>query len=296
MTNSPLNDHHNYCTESLKGQSTGYRFLDELIPSFLSMDTDGRVIRLDSFSKTIAPGCRLGWITAQPSVCEQLFRITDSTTQHPSSLAQAVITQLIADFQSDDPDTSMSGPNTGSSTVWGLNGWVQWLEGLRSAYERRMIKMAAILEEDRFTMLGSDQVEMFTFAWPKGGMFLWLRVNIFNHPLASSMASSHLMKALWIFCTQSPHLVLTVPGGDFAATEAIREAHGYTYLRFCFAAVDEDLLESKTRSFTNACHSFWALRRTDHIDEILHGSEGKGPSHQGSSEDDDADREKIGDW
>ena len=36
--------------------------------SFLSLDVDGRVIRLDSFSKIVAPGFRLGWITAAPHV------------------------------------------------------------------------------------------------------------------------------------------------------------------------------------------------------------------------------------
>ncbi len=53
---------------------TGYEFLDSLIPSFMSIDVDGRVIRLDTFSKTVAPGCRLGWITAQPAFIERLER------------------------------------------------------------------------------------------------------------------------------------------------------------------------------------------------------------------------------
>lgn len=55
-------------------KSSGFEFLDSLIPSFLSMDVDGRVIRLDTFSKTVAPGCRLGWITAQPAFIERLER------------------------------------------------------------------------------------------------------------------------------------------------------------------------------------------------------------------------------
>ncbi|KPM38666.1 hypothetical protein AK830_g7899 [Neonectria ditissima] len=87
----PTHPNHNYCTRDLKGKSTGYQFLDELVPSFLSIDKDGRVIRLDSFSKTIAPGCRLGWITAQPDICEQLFRITDGTTQQTSGFVQAIV-------------------------------------------------------------------------------------------------------------------------------------------------------------------------------------------------------------
>src|SRR5438270_3271993 len=39
---------------------TGKELLKSLIPSFLSLDTDGRVVRLDSLSKVLAPGIRLG--------------------------------------------------------------------------------------------------------------------------------------------------------------------------------------------------------------------------------------------
>jgi len=54
--------------------SSGYPFLDSLAPSYINIDLDGRVVRLDTFSKTIAPGCRLGWITAQPAVIEKYTR------------------------------------------------------------------------------------------------------------------------------------------------------------------------------------------------------------------------------
>ncbi|KAJ3012090.1 hypothetical protein NUW54_g1975 [Trametes sanguinea] len=39
-------------------------FSKPFVPSFLSLDTDGRVLRIDSFSKIMAPGMRLGWITS----------------------------------------------------------------------------------------------------------------------------------------------------------------------------------------------------------------------------------------
>lgn len=55
-------------------KSSGYDFIDSLVPSYLSVDTEGRVIRLDTFSKTVAPGCRLGWITAQPAFIERFQR------------------------------------------------------------------------------------------------------------------------------------------------------------------------------------------------------------------------------
>lgn len=65
-------------------KSSGYPFLDSLVPSYLSVDYQGRVVRLDTFSKTVAPGCRLGWITTQPALCERLLRISETSTQRTS--------------------------------------------------------------------------------------------------------------------------------------------------------------------------------------------------------------------
>ena len=74
--------HHNYSTQALEGQSTGYKFLDELVLSSLEYWCGWWTCQLIGyFSKTLAPGCRLGWVTAQRDVCEQLFMITDGTTQ-----------------------------------------------------------------------------------------------------------------------------------------------------------------------------------------------------------------------
>lgn len=50
-------------TDDNKGQE---KFLKALPPSFLKFDYQGRVIRLETFSKTIAPGSRLGFFVAHP--------------------------------------------------------------------------------------------------------------------------------------------------------------------------------------------------------------------------------------
>jgi len=39
------------------------KFSPHRIPSFFSMDIDGRVLRFDSFSKVISAGMRLGWVS-----------------------------------------------------------------------------------------------------------------------------------------------------------------------------------------------------------------------------------------
>jgi len=290
---SPDDPHHNYSTQSLGGQSTGFQFLDELIPSFLSIDTDGRVIRLDSFSKTIAPGCRLGWITAQPSVCEQLFRITDGTTQQPSGFTQAIVAQLIGEFGNIN---LTNGAAAETSPGWGLAGWVRWLECLRSTYERRMIKMATVFSENRFVDSETGQTEMFNFNWPKGGMFIWVEISISSHPLFSSIDPKRLIFALWILCTQHPYRVLISPGGDFAADETIKEERGYLFLRFCFAAVEEELLEVKSLSFIEACRKFWTISEAKDIDLILLEEDASSATKQPFASAAELDREIMESW
>ena len=81
--------HHERHLDLLK--KSGYKFLDSLVPSSINIDREGRVIRLDTFSKTVAPGCRLGWITAQPALIERLLRITETSTQQPSGFVQSII-------------------------------------------------------------------------------------------------------------------------------------------------------------------------------------------------------------
>src|SRR5262249_8195568 len=49
------------------------RYEGEPLPSLKSLDTDGSVIYLGTFSKILAPGFRLGWIVASPQVFEALL-------------------------------------------------------------------------------------------------------------------------------------------------------------------------------------------------------------------------------
>jgi aspartate/methionine/tyrosine aminotransferase len=53
----------------------------------MSLDTDGRVIRVDTLSKCVAPGMRLGWISATQSVLSVLKQPLVSSTMGPSGHA-----------------------------------------------------------------------------------------------------------------------------------------------------------------------------------------------------------------
>ena len=175
-----------YSSKSQK--SSGYPFLDSLVPSYLSVDYQGRVVRLDTFSKTVAPGCRLGWITTQPNLCERLLRITETSTQQPSGFVQSMIAELIM-----GPHDVKHGPGGGKSNGgWQMDGWVRWLQGLRGHYERRMQTMCSILEEGKELVTSGrrrsindgwsviEKVTLFEFIWPLGGMFVWWVTGILN--------------------------------------------------------------------------------------------------------------------
>ncbi len=48
------------------------QFTDHLEPSLASMDTEGRVLRLDSFSKVMTPGLRIGYATGPRPLIDKL--------------------------------------------------------------------------------------------------------------------------------------------------------------------------------------------------------------------------------
>lgn len=253
------------------GRSSGFEFLDSLIPSYLSVDTDGRVVRLDTFSKTVAPGCRVGWITAQPKIVECILRITETSTQQPSGFVQALLSEMLMGPSSSD-DNGRGGAKNG--TGWKFSGWVRWIEGLRGEYERRMNKMCTILDSGAYIV--NEEVDnqesaldewslvkkttLLSFDWPVGGMFVWVRVHFENHPLFGQISPTALSKAYFLFLTSKPYLVLVATGTVFAPTQKIRDEEAWRYFRLCFAAVDVDQLEESTEAYVKGTKDFFKIK------------------------------------
>ncbi|PSN74732.1 PLP-dependent transferase [Corynespora cassiicola Philippines] len=265
-------------------KSSGFEFLDSLIPSYLSIDYQGRVVRLDTFSKTVAPGCRLGWITAQPALVERILRISETTTQQPSGFVQSMIAELLVGPQGAS-DPGRGGAADGSG--WKVDGWVRWLEGLRGNYERRMSAMCDILdagkhlvkagrrpsltgvadEEDEWSVV--EKTKIYDFVRPLGGMFIWVRFDFSSHPLKKEVPASKLSQALWVLWTKKPYLVLVAPGAMFSPTEEIRETDSFNCFRLCFAACPEDDVESISKRFTDGAQAFWRIKSKGKIDKLL---------------------------
>ncbi|KAJ4249495.1 hypothetical protein NW762_012352 [Fusarium torreyae] len=272
-------------------KTSGYEFIDSLAPSYLSIDVDGRVIRLDTFSKTVAPGCRLGYVTAQPAIIERFTRIAETSTGQPSGFVQALIAQAILGPHSSALETFASLPASEkhSFTGWQLDGWVRWLEGLRGEYERRMTRMCTILEENAFQFKQSTpgspdsdwdvitKTRLLEFDWPRGGMFVWLRVHFEKHPLYQARGGKTapvidgpvLAKAFLIHSTHAPHLVLGSPGNMFSATPEIREERGWQYIRLCFAAESDENIDAGSLRFTHSVQNFFRIKDVAQIEKLI---------------------------
>lgn len=76
---------------------TGEAFgLEGLGKTYLSLDVDGRVVRLDSFSKFLAPGMRLGWVTAHPDMLQKICFALHASTMGPCSFTQVPQAPLLS--------------------------------------------------------------------------------------------------------------------------------------------------------------------------------------------------------
>jgi DNA-binding transcriptional MocR family regulator len=264
-------------------KTSGFEFLDSLIPSYLSVDYQGRVVRLDTFSKTVAPGCRLGWLTAQPALIERITRITETTTQQPSGFVQSMIAELIMGPQS-STDPGKGGAADGSG--WKVDGWVRWLEGLRGNYERRMSTMCDVLDKGKEEVKAGrrksltevvdeeewavvEKTPIYSFVRPLGGMFVWVRFNFSSHPLAKDVPAARLSRALWVFWTTKPYLCLVAPGTMFATSQQILEGDSFNCFRLCFAACPAEDVESITKRFTEGAQGFWRIKSKSKVDKLL---------------------------
>ena len=66
------------------------RYEGEFLPPFKSMDTDGRVIFAGSFSKTMAPALRVGFLVAESSLMKRMVVAKQTEDVHTATLTQEI--------------------------------------------------------------------------------------------------------------------------------------------------------------------------------------------------------------
>jgi 2-aminoadipate transaminase len=124
----------------------------------------GNVIYLSTFSKTLAPGLRLGWIVAPTEVIGKLTQLKQGADLHTSTFTQMVVYEVARGGFLD-----------------------QHVRQIRKVYrQRRDVMLQALAEFFPFEV---------TWTQPKGGLFLWISLppgmdsqSLFRSALAESVA------------------------------------------------------------------------------------------------------------
>ncbi|MFC2105267.1 PLP-dependent aminotransferase family protein [Candidatus Bipolaricaulota bacterium] len=122
------------------------RFAGESIPSIYSMDTEGRVIMLLTFSKILSAGLRLAvMITRRPDFMDALVRTKQATDLCTSKLTQHLAARYMLDY-----------------------GLDQHLDEIRPLYHEKRDAMIDALEK----YMPKDEDIRWTH--PDGGLFIWV--------------------------------------------------------------------------------------------------------------------------
>jgi GntR family transcriptional regulator/MocR family aminotransferase len=72
-----------------------FRYGARPIPCLHGLDVDGRVIYVGSFSKTLFPALRLGFVIVPPDLQDRLVAARATADQHPPVLDQAILADFI---------------------------------------------------------------------------------------------------------------------------------------------------------------------------------------------------------
>lgn len=121
------------------------RFEGEGMPSLKSLDRDGLVVALGTFSKIFCPGMRIGWLAAVPHLFDKYVILKQSADLHTSTVSQM---QIASYLDTHDIDANIT--------------------RIREVYRRRRDVMVAALER--------ELPEGVRFTRPKGGLFLWVEL------------------------------------------------------------------------------------------------------------------------
>jgi 2-aminoadipate transaminase len=121
------------------------RFEGEAPPNLMALEggRPERVIYLGTFSKIFAPGVRLGWMHAHPTILEKARQAKKGADLGPSNLSQVI---TVAYFRSGE--------------------WLGYLDRLKVSYRQRRDAMLDALSE---FMPGDVR-----WSNPEGGFFVWL--------------------------------------------------------------------------------------------------------------------------
>ncbi|KAK3824743.1 MAG: pyridoxal phosphate-dependent transferase [Benniella sp.] len=125
-----------------------YLQFGDKVPSYFSMDVDGRVLRFDSMSKILSSGLRVGWATGPAELINVMNLVTQTSNLQPSSIAQAITFTLV--------------------NSWGHQGFYEHTRKVAAFYRERC-QLFCQYARKHLTGL-AEWVE------PDAGMFVWFNL------------------------------------------------------------------------------------------------------------------------
>lgn len=114
-------------------------------PALKALDTADFVIYVSSFSKTLSPGLRIGWVAAPRALLHQLVMAKQLSDLHSPTLSQLLIERLLTSGE-----------------------FHRHVRGLREAYSRRRDLMGRALR--------AEAPEGVSWTEPSGGFYFWCRL------------------------------------------------------------------------------------------------------------------------
>ncbi len=118
------------------------RFAGESLPTMLSMDRSDHVVYASSFSKTVCPGIRVGYLAGPTELIGGIRRVATSTYISPNMVAQSIVAEFCTSGAID-----------------------RSIETVKNALRERRDVLCAALERD---------LPDARFVVPQGGYFLWV--------------------------------------------------------------------------------------------------------------------------
>eukprot|EP01127_Copromyxa_protea_P016365 TRINITY_DN4843_c0_g1_i1.p1 TRINITY_DN4843_c0_g1~~TRINITY_DN4843_c0_g1_i1.p1 ORF type:complete len:394 (-),score=92.23 TRINITY_DN4843_c0_g1_i1:12-1193(-) len=125
------------------------RFGGDDLKSLISMDTEGRVLRFDSFSKICSSGLRLGYATGPAPLIEKIQLHQQVSALHPSGISQMMLAKLLEH--------------------WGHEGFVRHTQKVKDFYRQKRDELLEALESEITPGYATWHV-------PSAGMFFWIKV------------------------------------------------------------------------------------------------------------------------
>lgn len=143
--------------------------------SLLSMDTDGRVVRTDSFSKILSAGIRVGFLTGPPAIIERVNLHNQASIMHCSGLSQAMVLALLRHWRAGDAPAAGAGASATGSGPLG-EAFEAHLAGVRRFYSAQCDAFMA--SADRHLRANADGTGelLAEFGRPSAGMFIWMKL------------------------------------------------------------------------------------------------------------------------